>query len=194
MTFSTNWFETSAKANFETHLLKFKNLPELHFLEIGCFEGKATLWLLQNILTDQSSKITVVDTFLGSIEHQGEYETKNLYQRFLENIEPHKEKVIIEKGKSQIVLRGLTTQFDFIYVDGSHLACDVLEDGVLAFRLLKDHGVMIFDDYEWAEYDEPVLTPKPGIDAFLSGFKGKFDLLSCGYQVIIRKKRHAPGK
>ena len=40
--------------------------PDLRFLEVGCFEGQATIWLLENVLTDTSSRITVVDTFTGS--------------------------------------------------------------------------------------------------------------------------------
>ena len=36
---------------------------------------------------------------------------------------------------------------DLIYIDGSHLAKDVLSDAILSWKLLKPSGVMIFDDY-----------------------------------------------
>ena len=37
--------------------------------------------------------------------------------------------------------------FDLIYIDASHYAPDVLSDAVLAFKLLKPGGILIFDDY-----------------------------------------------
>ena len=37
-------------------------------------------------------------------------------------------------------------KYDIIYIDGSHEARDVLEDAVLAYRLLKIGGLLIFDD------------------------------------------------
>lgn len=42
--------------------------------------------------------------------------------------------------------------FDFYYVDGSHVAPDVMADAVLGWRLLKPGGIMVFDDYEWGAY------------------------------------------
>jgi hypothetical protein len=59
---------------------------------------------------------------------------------------------------------------NFISVDGSHQAADVLADAVLAFRLLRGGGVMAFDDYLWAPVrrgsGNPLLTPKAAVDAF----------------------------
>ena len=40
--------------------------------------------------------------------------------------------------------------FDLVYIDGSHSAKDVLLDSLLAWRLLRPGGAMIWDDYEWA--------------------------------------------
>ncbi len=40
-------------------------------------------------------------------------------------------------------------KFDFIYVDASHKAIDVLHDGVMSFQILKPGGSIIFDDYKW---------------------------------------------
>ena len=40
--------------------------------------------------------------------------------------------------------------FDLIYIDGSHSAKDVLLDSLLAWRLLRPGGAMVWDDYEWA--------------------------------------------
>ena len=44
-------------------LAEFKGRPELTYLEVGVFEGKSVVWMLENILTDPSSKVTAVDIF-----------------------------------------------------------------------------------------------------------------------------------
>ena len=62
-------------------------------------------------------------------------------------------------------------KFDFIYIDGSHMAVDVLTDLILSFRLLKIGGLCICDDYYWTpEIDNFDLgkSPKMAIDAFSS--------------------------
>ena len=47
--FTTEWFKSHIFV-WEQALQGFKNKPNLNFLEIGCFEGMATVWLLENIL------------------------------------------------------------------------------------------------------------------------------------------------
>ena len=75
-----------------------------------------------------------------------------------------------------------------IYVDADHYSYTALEDAVLAFKLLHDGGIMIFDDYEWkAGYSEDH-SPKKGVDAFILGYGQLIDVIHKGYQVIIRKK------
>ena len=77
--------------------------------------------------------------------------------------------------------------YDFIYIDGSHEAKDVLMDAVLAWGLLKVGGVMAFDDYEGDGYLEPEALPKIAIDGFLATHKQMYEMLHSGYQIHIRK-------
>lgn len=79
--------------------------------------------------------------------------------------------------------------FDFIYIDGSHKACDVLSDSVLAWPLLRPEGVLIWDDYEWTPLMSkgPLHEPKLAIDAFLSCYADQYRVISKGYQVAIEK-------
>jgi len=191
MSFQYNWFEISARDNFKKHLIKYKGLPELSFLEIGSFEGMATLWLLENILTHPTSKIICIDTFESSNEHKAlNINTTNIESRFMDNIKQYRDKVTILKGKSQEIIRTfpISNNFDFVYIDGSHIAPDVLEDTILAFRLLKENGIIIFDDYEWRVGTDEIEMPKIAIDCFLNIFKKELNVLEKGYQVIIEKK------
>jgi len=196
MTFIHDWFSYNIPV-WKKILKKYKGKENLHFLEIGCFEGRATKWLLENILTHKTSKITVIDTFEGSMENNLKgFEIDQLLRRFKENLSPYirsnkkLNKVIIQKGLSHLILRKLIPieTYDFIYVDGSHISKDVLEDALLSWRLLRKNGIMIFDDYDWHMYDDPLLCPNIAIDVFLKIFESQYKLIHQEHQVIVQKK------
>jgi len=185
--FTVNWFEKTGKKNFEKHLKFFLNEKNLQFLEIGAYEGQSTVWLLENIVVKTNSTIDVIDTFLGSIEHQEIKELDTLKQRFVENISLYKQYVNIHEGRSQDVLCSIHKKFDFIYVDGSHQASDVIEDAVLAFRLLKVNGLIAFDDYKWNRIGDPLQHPQIALDAFIQLFSNKIEVIEKNYQLFIKK-------
>ena len=190
--FTKDWFSENS-SQWREILNHLAGKSHLRFLEIGVLEGRATLWLLTNILTHSTSRIVCIDTFEGSIEHQSMMpyamnHLDSLYDRFLQNIYPFARRVRVQKGLSQELLRKHhLNSFDFVYVDGSHRSADVLEDAVLSFRLLKSNGIMIFDDYEWKTYAGTLDNPRAGIDAFLEIFAGQYSIISKGYQVALRK-------
>ena len=191
--FKTDWFSSNIPI-WNQILKKFVDSPNLSFLEVGSWQGRATCWLLDNILTDPSSTITCIDTFQGSIEHEsmglGEA-VKSLESVFDHNIQQTGRFNQVKKlvGFSQAWLRQLpVNSFDFYYVDGSHIASDVTEDIVLGWGLLKEGGIIIFDDYGWSAYkDHPTMHPKLAIDSFLDIFKNRVRLLYKGYQVVVQK-------
>jgi len=118
----------------------------------------------------------------------------NLLDRFLINTEPYGKKVKLFKGRSQEILRyggfipPLLQPYDFVYIDGSHKAVDVLEDAVLSFRLLKVGGLMMFDDYAWqgggpTEFD----NPKRGVDAFYYAYRNQLESVDVFYQAVFQR-------
>ena len=186
--FTVDWFSHNIPS-WDIYLNNFKNKPNLNFLEIGSFQGRSTVWLLENILTDENSSITCIDTFEGSIEHHiySKNELINLFDIFVHNVSTFKNKINIIRGKSQEVLKLLNESYDFIYIDGDHTAVSVIEDAILSFSLLKKDGIMIFDDYMWLQMNNYIDNPKPAIDAFLELYANKITLLYKDYQVIIKK-------
>jgi len=181
--FTVDWFSGYIPAwnNVFSTVGKPKNV-----LEIGSFEGRSACFILEN--TD--AKITCVDTWLGSDEHT-DSEKENLYERFYNNVKEYGDRVIIERGESGVVLRKFPCEptYDFIYIDGSHYAKDVLEDAVLSWRLLKDGGVIIFDDLRWTDGSTKDFTnlkfPFSGINAFVAIYKPK--ILAEYNQLVIQK-------
>ena len=181
--FTNNWFEITAIKNFEKYVLP---LAPKNALEIGCYEGRATVWLLENT----KAILTVIDTFEGSKEHGDE---STLFDRFSENIKPFNGRIWVLEGTSQDRLKMLDRDYyDFIYIDGSHQASDVLEDAVLAFPLLKSGGMIIFDDYTWGVGMPFYDIPAPGIDAFLTVYGNQIKVLEQNSQVILLKSAVPP--
>jgi predicted O-methyltransferase YrrM len=83
-------------------------------------------------------------------------------------------------------------QFDFIYVDGSHQAADVLLDASMAFRLLRLGGIMVLDDYLWHETQagnrDPLTVPKMAIDAFINCHFNRLRIVPAPlYQIFLQK-------
>ena len=77
---------------------------------------------------------------------------------------------------------GYKYAFDFIYVDGSHAPDVALTDACMAWGLLKQGGVMLFDDYLYPH--EPT---KVGVDSFLLAFEGHYDIIVSNYQLAVKK-------
>lgn len=181
--FSSDWFTNNIpKWN---KFLKPLAGEKLKALEIGSFEGRSALWLLENVLTHEGSTLTCVDHFLTRVNPK-----KDAYKTFVSNMKPYQKKVKVFKGYSRDVLKQsslLKEMFDIIYIDASHHASNVLEDAVLAFPLLKPNGIMIFDDYtNNKEHDNN--CPKPGIDAFLDVYAQQLRVLHSSWQVILKKR------
>ena len=57
--FTVDWFSHNIPS-WDIYLNNFKNKPNLNFLEIGSFQGRSTVWLLENILTENDLKIFVI--------------------------------------------------------------------------------------------------------------------------------------
>jgi len=77
--------------------------------------------------------------------------------------------------------------FDFIYIDGSHQAPDVITDACMAWQLLKTGGIILFDDYAWLDMPGILQRPKIAIDAFTTLFSDKLQVVLIGYQLGIQK-------
>jgi len=171
--FTHDWFSVYIPL-FERFLSGLKGRP-CRLLEIGTLEGRSAIWMAENIATHKSSSVETIDAY----EHP----------KLRSNLAVTNGKVTFHLGLSAKVLRTLPFDaYDFIYIDGCHWTINVLEDAVLAFRLLKVGGVMAFDDYLW---DDPQWNqdgqPKEAVDAFLAVYSGKIDVLHHEHQVWIRK-------
>jgi predicted O-methyltransferase YrrM len=186
-----DWFTHKSPA-FIAAVEPFRGKPNINYLEIGVFQGMSVIWMLENILTDPTSRITAIDIF--QIWPEGSWEgiySEEQRQTYLRNVERAGggDRVRTITNYSQTALRELPlASYDIIYIDGAHGAPEVLEDAVLSLRLLKAGGILIFDDYRWEVEARMMSRPKLAIDTFLNFYGEQFELLHNGAQVILRLK------
>ena len=158
------------------------------FLEIGAFEGRSTLWFYEQLNKKKSYGIDVIDTWGGSEEHAG-IDFAAVKRRFDANIK-NKGYVLPFQGtlfQFLVSVDGSTDVYDFIYIDGSHQAPDVLADACLAWPTLRKGGIMVFDDYLWGVNEAPTHTPKMAVDAFIACYREQLEIVMAGYQIGIKK-------
>ena len=222
--FTKDWFHWAPEVwNQLTPLL-----PEgrRSFLEIGSFEGRSTVWIIENMM-NPGDWIDCVDTWGGGEEHKeaGEDMT-SVETRFKYNVNLALGGAVVEErgeykfpypahtryaspapteGQRKKLYRYKCTStqylgsklagcvdnenlFDFIYIDGSHTAPDVLADACMAWPLLKPTGLMVFDDYMWGNPRDALHRPKIAIDAFTNIFGETAEIIHVGYQLVVRKK------
>ncbi len=140
--------------------------------------------------------LVCIDTWEGGEEHDKE-DMGSVESRFDHNIT-----ILNDKYPSRVIgkFKGTSTKelareiheeaprVDFIYIDGSHIAKDVLTDACMAWPQLKTGGIMVFDDYLWGNPRDVLHRPKAAIDAFTTLFAEELEIIHVGYQAVIRKR------
>jgi predicted O-methyltransferase YrrM len=164
-------------------------------LEIGAYEGRSSVWMAENLLA-AGGELVVVDHWQGSetLDAAGMAEVEARFDANLELVRKKVPAARIVKIKAasvqalpRLLVDGRAGSFDFIYVDGSHEAPDVLTDAALAYPLLRVGGLIAFDDYGWRRFADVNDNPKVAVDAFTNIFWKRLGLVSAGYQAFFRK-------
>lgn len=201
--FTNNWFD-NAKTVWD------QLIPQLNptkILEIGSYEGASACYLIDKLAALKEIELHCVDTWEGGVEHKDggfAYATmSDVENRFQNNVklaigqaaQPVRlfvYKEFSEVALSKLIAEGKQGYFDFIYVDGSHQAPDVLCDALLSFKLLKKNGVLAFDDYLWHEPNlqeiDPIRCPKIAIDAFTNIYCKKIQIINVWPSQLYAQK------
>jgi len=180
--FECDYF-TPNSAYFINHLSKYKD-TKLDCLEIGSFEGRSAVWMLENILTHPQSSITCVES--------NGMDSLNILSYNLSEF-ADKVRLIIQPstlGLSTLIVE--KRQFDFIYIDGQHDEYMPLSDLVMAHELLKVGGIMAVDDYllpDSKEYGK--CTIRKCFDNFIEVYQEYYERFTApdSFQQWMRKCR-----
>ena len=157
---------------------------KLSVLELGSYEGNSSVFFLKYF---QKIKLTCVDTFEGSIE-QGDQNFDKVFENFKFNTKDYKDRIEVFRLKSKKFFEDINhSNFDLIYIDGSHYAKDVFEDAINSFNVLNKNGYMIFDDFLWDFYKDINDNPIGGVKLFIKKNFYNLKIISIGYQIVIQK-------
>ena len=200
--YTQHWFGSEDLVN----ILPVGTDKELHILEIGSFEGKSTVWFIENLIFhNKKSTITCVDPWLNYTQNEislntysektqeRPYDNTRVKKRFWNNV------LVTDRVYQLNVIHGFSheelpkllvskKEYDVIFIDGNHTSSFVLTDAIMSWYLLKKGGIMIFDDYNWRPEEKPTNRPKMAIDNFISNFAGYIDIAHDGYRKAIVKK------
>jgi cephalosporin hydroxylase len=193
--FSLDFWNEYHHCNFDYIKRYFEIYEEpVNLLEIGVFEGRTSIWLAENVLNiPRKDSLITIDPDVAT--------------NYLHNVRQcplRKHLRLMELYSFDALTKAYQKNYscDFIYIDGDHNACGVLEDAILAWRLLKRHGIMLFDDYlmevkdPWFYISHKEFTehrtltwqhPRTAIDAFLNIYKGQYEVVINNYQIGIQK-------
>jgi len=171
-------------------------MPVIRYLEIGVFEGRGALLMLESypqlIYTGIDSwKIKDAPVAIADLE-----EVQVVEKRARENLKPYQDRASLIKGGSAISLMhlfqkvsdGNQSRYNAIYIDAGHHAMDVLLESALCWLMLEVGGVMVWDDYQDRGVRRSVRT---GGDAFLQCVKGHYASLFENWQLGIQKTGEA---
>lgn len=197
MKFAMNFWNDCHYKNFEkicTHFRRHTKTVEI--LEIGTFEGHTAFYLLNEI---PNCRVTVIDPDVHEPNFSNnfkEWSKDNDTSRFNWKCDYSFGALMDEIAQGK--------QYDFIYIDGCHNACCVLEDAILSWRILKNGGILLFDDYlleisdNWfyimhkefitqKRFGLMFHLPIEAINAFLTLYKGQYENYIDNYQIGIIK-------
>lgn len=164
MNFSRDFFSRNIPG-WEKHLAQFRG-RRVRALELGSFEGQSAAWLLENILSPDSSLVCVDRTVSPTL---------------IKNLSGWSGRVQIVEMDATGFASLTACEYDIIYVDAHHVARDVILQAGLLWPNLMPGGVMIFDDYGHGQW-----TVKPAVDFFIEHWEG-VKILHRGWQAYLQK-------
>lgn len=178
---------------------KYLTQPKLQMLEIGCFEGRSTMWFADKLKENPKSVLHCVDSWAGGeevVRSKLNFNMGVVRENFYSNVEehPHCDQIYTHEHSSEIFLCTQMPRFyrffNFIYLDGSHTQKDTLIDMVMCVCVLDTGGVLIVDDYlNNMATNNPLLRPKDAVDFVVKSFGNEVEFFTTPEKqaVIIRK-------
>ena len=199
MKFNYPDWSTVHRSHWSSTLQMLVSPKPITIIEVGCFEGRSTVWFADFLKNNSESKLLCIDTWEGGEEIARtnlKFDMNVVKKNFSINVDqhPYKDQITIIEGTSEVHLSKLLSSYyqaiDFIYLDGSHTQRDILVDLTLSLLLIKKGGIIIVDDYlNPMGTNNPLLRPKNAVDFIVASFgrEIKFRATPKRQAVIIRK-------
>ena len=159
----------------------------MKYLEIGCFEGRSTVYVGEH---ENIKKITAVDTFKGSDELDNLNINFDLvYENFKSNMNLlGKKNINIIKDNSDNFFDNNSETYNLIFLDGSHDASYVKRDLLNSLDILEKEGVLIIDDFLWLFYEDFYKNPINVIIGCYERISNELEIIHLHNLIIFKKK------
>lgn len=171
----------------------FNMIKPQKVLNIGANEGRAMVFFAEEAFKYNSAvEIHCVDN--NWLKNEGEISTSvsSMEEMFLHNanvlgkkfnsLQLLRRKVNAQQLVIKLASAGYENSFDFIYIDNTYDAADILLYAVLSHRLLRVNGVMAFNNYskdQTADYQNisHYNLVKPAVDHYVNTYQQKINIL-----------------
>lgn len=155
----------------------------VHVLEVGSYEGRSAVAFLEMM---PQCRITAIDTF----------PKEDIEERFDRNLSGYGDRCRKIKARAIGALDSLRQEgasFDIIYLDAGKVPDDTFVQSALAWSMLRQGGVLIWDDLTWKRDNPAHERPATAIELFAKAFGPALEELHRGQQLIVRKTASWPG-
>jgi len=185
---------------FNNNYAKCKTADQVKVLEIGTYAGISLINIVKlipnsiGIGVDMWSNYDENDPLRAgsAVSALKNMDELGVEASFYKNIKTEglTERITGIKGDSYEVLFSMlkeNREFDFIYVDGSHLLLDCYSDLILSWRLLAKGGMLAIDDYLYKADGSAIDSPFEGVNKFLKKHQSDIKIIHAGYRVFVQK-------
>jgi predicted O-methyltransferase YrrM len=141
---------------YALHLMAAEGPKEGAIVEVGSFMGLSTCWLASGSQRASREKVTAVDHFRGSPEHQPGAEipipelegSGTTFERFKENIEGQGLGAYVEpiQASSEEACQGWSGSIRLLFIDGDHSYEESRKDFELWSPFVVEGGLIAFHD------------------------------------------------
>lgn len=146
------------------------------FVEVGSWKGRSSVFLgVEIINSGKPIKLYCVDTWKGSVEHQGMDCLKNdsLYEEFIDNIKPLTSVIVPMRLPSLEAAKQFEdNSIDFVFIDASHEYEDIKADIAAWYPKVKIGGLFAGHDYGWAGVKKAVTEFSEEYNKFVQASEG----------------------
>ena len=171
MRFKKYWRKTSLKKQIDGNYLlnHIKQAKPKNFLEIGVFHGVTSRNVCEmlHLLHGNDFKFTGIDLFSHEVASKEEYipktkfsnPLKTIYYNYIARLDPYSHQSVLNllkkfekniniiKGNSNMILKEISNQFDYVFLDGGHKYETVKNDLINLTQVINNAGIILCDDY-----------------------------------------------
>ena len=174
--------DVSNKAEYWSEILEPLQSKSSNILLIGSGDGRSALFFLNSL---PGSQLTCIGRFNGAHEAR--------FDRNLSEFAPRVRKLKGHSFASLSALRQEDCQFDVIFIAARNQREAMLLDSALSWPMLRKGGLLIWDYYRRNRSSKPRWRrPTSAIDGFLLAYRGEYEELFRGNEMIVRKTVATP--